>query len=151
MTEKKENDYIFNILFNLHDIMGEQFEKYKNNDDEEIKNTLMVYCKYLMGTLRFIMLYDELKTHHNNYNNDIKKIKIDEVYRLYDVLKKLSFEVIEKGEILKTYDYLKLCNNLKEHNKILDIFKRDIDSNFKLNFNLLSDSNDVFIFEVSIR
>ena len=123
----------------------------KNIDDEEIKNTLIIYIKYLMGTLRFLMIYDELKYHHSNYISDIKKIKTEEERRIYDVLKNLSFEVIEKGENLKTYDYLKLCNNLKEHNKILDIFKRDIDSNFKFNFNLLNESNDVFIFEVSIR
>jgi hypothetical protein len=150
MTEKKENDYIFNIIFNLHDIMTEQFEKYKNNDDEEIKNALILYIKYLMGNLRFLMLYDELKNHHSNYISNIKKVKTEEISRIYDVLKNLSFEVIEKGEILKTYEYLKLCNNLKEHNKILDIFKKDLDSNFKLKFNLLSESNSVFIFEVSI-
>jgi hypothetical protein len=150
MTEKKENDYIFNIIFNLHDIMTEQFEKYKNNDDEEIKNALILYIKYLMGTLRFLMLYDELKNHHSNYISDIKKIKTEEESRIYNVLKNLSFEVIEKAEILKTYEYLKLCNNLKDHNKILDIFKKDLDSNFKLKFNLLSESNNVFIFEVSI-
>jgi len=145
-----KNLLILNLMEKIDEDIGEQFELYKNNINEDIKNALIIYCKYLMATLNFLKNYNDIKDNYINMNDETKKTKKDNILKLYNYINDLSFQIIEKSEVLKTGDYLNLCNNVQNNKKVIDIFKNDIESGFLMDFNLLHETNNIYIFVASI-
>jgi hypothetical protein len=134
MSTSNNNPFFIGIMQILDDKLGTQFDWYKRETEQNIKDFLMIYIKYTLIEKKFIKNYYEIKNKINNLNQDEKREEKRKLIDIYNNVYSLSFEVIEKGEILNDGNYIEICDELKNDNDLLTILKSDIINNFRQEF-----------------
>jgi len=134
MSTSNNNPFFIGIMQILDEKLGTQFDWYKRETEQNIKDFLMIYIKYTLIEKKFIKNYYEIKNKINNLNQDEKREEKRKLIDIYNNVYSLSFEVIEKGEILNDGNYIEICDELKNDNDLLSILKSDIINNFRQEF-----------------
>ena len=134
MSTSNNNPFFIGIMQILDDKLGTQFDWYKRETEQNIKDFLMIYIKYTLIEKKFIKTYYEIKNTINKLNQDEKQEEKRKLIEIYNNVYNLSFEVIEKVEILNDGNYIEICDELKNDNDLLTILKSDIINNFRQEF-----------------
>jgi hypothetical protein len=134
MSTRNNNPFFIGIMQILDEKLGTQFDWYKRETEQNIKDFLMIYIKYTLIEKKFIKNYYEIKNKINNLNQDEKREEKRKLIDIYNNVYNLSFEVIEKGEILNDGNYIEILDELKNDNDLLTILKSDIINNFRQEF-----------------
>ena len=134
MSSNNNNPFFIGVMQILDDKLGTQFDWYKRETEQNIKDFLMIYIKYTLIEKKFIKNYYEIKNKLNHLNQNEKQEEKRKLIDIYNNVYSLSFEVIEKGEILKDGNYIEICDELKNDNDLLTILKNDISNNFRQEF-----------------
>ena len=134
MSSNNNNPFFIGVMQILDDKLGTQFDWHKRETEQNIKDFLMIYIKYTLIEKKFIKHYYEIKNKLNHLNQNEKQEEKRKLIDIYNNVYSLSFEVIEKGEILKDGNYMEICDELKNDNDLLTILKNDISNNFRQEF-----------------